>query len=77
MTSNDFARRAALPELMFEDDVALALQLDSDAAEQAMLRGECGPVLVLGDRPAVLRSSFLSALASRQVPRLGQEVARD
>lgn len=65
-TSEDFARRAVLPELMFPDDVGLALQAPSDEAEQAMLRGECGPVLVLGDRIAVLRTSFLASLAARE-----------
>jgi hypothetical protein len=65
-TSEDFARRAVLPELMFFEDVGLALQVEPDEAEQAMLRGECGPVLVLGDRVAVLRTSFLASLAARE-----------
>jgi hypothetical protein len=59
-------RRAALPEVMLPEDVALALQIDCEAAEEAMLGGECGPVLVLGDRPAVLRVSFLEALKARE-----------
>ena len=51
---------------MFSGDIALALQISADLAEDVMLRGECGPVLVLGDRIAVLRESFLSALANRE-----------
>jgi hypothetical protein len=66
MNPIDFARRAALPEVMFAEDVALALQLDCSAAEQFLLRGECGPVVMLEDRPAILRSSFMAALAAQQ-----------
>ena len=65
--AEEFAFRAALPEVMFREDVALALQVDATAAEEAMLRGDCGPVLVLGERIAVLRESFLGALAARTI----------
>lgn len=63
----DTVRRAALPQVLLVEDVGLALQLGRDAARKAILRGECGPYIRLGRRLAVLRESFLAALASRQV----------
>lgn len=59
-------RRAALPQILFVPDVAVALQVGKDAARRAILRGECGPYLRVGRRLAVLKESFLAALASRQ-----------
>lgn len=64
--SEYFARRAALPEVMFPEDVGLALQIPPDEAERTMRQGECGPVLVLGERLAVLRTTLLAALAARE-----------
>lgn len=65
MTSEDFARRGLLPELMFDEDVGVALRLPSKEAEKAMLQGDCGPVVVVGERLAVLRTTFLASLAAR------------
>jgi len=66
MQPNDFVRRGLLPEILFHDDVGLALRISPAEAELAMLRGECGPLLVLGDRVAVLRTTFLEALSARK-----------
>lgn len=59
-------RRAALPELMFVPDLTAALQLGPQATRRAVLRGEVGPYLRIGNRLAVLRESFLAALTRRQ-----------
>lgn len=61
-------QRAALPEVLFIPDVGLALQVGDSAARRAVLRGECGPYLRIGRRLAVLRETFLAALARRQAP---------
>jgi hypothetical protein len=58
--------RAALPELMFIPDVAVALCVGKPAARRLVLRGDCGPYIRVGRRLAVLRESFLQALESRQ-----------
>ena len=71
----DAVTRAALPEVMFIPDVALALRAGEDAARRAVLRGDCGPYIRVGRRLAVLRESFLQAMVDRQkyVPRLVDE----
>ena len=63
----DAVRRAALPEVLFVPDLALALGVSASAARKAILRGACGPYLRLGRRLAVLRESFMAALEARQV----------
>ena len=65
-THVDTVRRAALPQILFVPDVAVALQVGHDTARRAILRGECGPYLRIGRRLAVLRDTFIAALASRQ-----------
>ena len=72
MTSNltphsDAVRRAALPELLFVPDIALALGVKPSAARKAVVRGECGRFLRIGRRLAVRRDSFMDALAEREV----------
>ena len=62
----DTVRRAALPQVMFVPDVALALQCSASAARQAILRGDCGPFFRMGRRLALRRDSFLAALAARE-----------
>jgi len=65
-SSNEF-RRAALPEVLFVPDMALALGgITESAARRAVLRGECGPFLRIGRRLAVRRDAFLAALAARE-----------
>lgn len=59
-------RRAALPQILFVEDIGLALRLGHAATRRAILRGECGPYFRQGRRLAVLRDSFLAALAHRQ-----------
>lgn len=61
-------RRAALPEILFIPDLALALQVSPPTARQAVVRGDCGPYFRVGRRLAVLRESFLAALAARREP---------
>jgi len=63
---SDAVVRAALPEVMFVADLALALRVGESAARRALLRGECGPYLRIGRRLAVLRESFLASLAARE-----------
>jgi hypothetical protein len=66
--SNLAFQRAALPELLFVPDLALALQCSPTAARRAIRRGECGPHIRLGRRYAVLRATFFDALERRCVP---------
>ena len=63
---SDIVRRAALPEILFILDLALALQLSEEATKHALLRGECGPYFRVGGQLAVLRDSLLDALAARE-----------
>ncbi len=63
----DAVTRAALPEVMFVSDVAVALRVGEDTARRIVLRGECGAYLRLGGRIAVLRETFLDTLQQRQV----------
>lgn len=58
--------RAALPEVMFVPDIGAALRLGPAATRRAVLRGACGPYVRIGRRLAVLRTSFLDALARQQ-----------
>lgn len=60
--------RAALPEVLFVPDLALALGgLTPSATRRAVLRGDCGRFVRLGRRLAVRREAFLDALAAREV----------
>lgn len=68
--------RAALPELMFIPDLAIALQASEVEAEAALQRGECGPFVRVAGRLAVLRESFLDALARREESPLGRAPRR-
>ena len=60
----DTVRRAALPEVMFVPDVALALQVSFPTARLCIRRGDCGPHFRIGRKLAVLRESFLDALSA-------------
>ena len=64
---SDVVRRAALPEVLFVPDLALVLQVSEDEAEEAVLRGDCGPYVRLESGLAVLRESFLEALQAREI----------
>ena len=65
-------RRAALPEILFDQDVALALQVEEREAHRRISSGELGPYLELDGRPALLLKTFLEQLNSQQViPRGG------
>ena len=59
--------RAALPEILFVPDVAIALGVMDSAARKTIVRGEIGPYFRIGRRLAVRRESFLAALAEREV----------
>lgn len=66
-------RRAALPEILFIPDLALALLTSESTARRAVLRGDCGPYLRFGRRLAVRRESLLDSLEARETaawPRL-------
>lgn len=63
---SQLVHRAALPEVMFVADVAVALQLSPSSVRRAVLRGECGPYFRVGRRLGVRRESFLNALARRE-----------
>lgn len=56
-------RRAALPEVMLPEDLAEALGIAPDQAEEAARKGRIGPCFLLGGRPAILRDAFLGHLA--------------
>jgi len=58
-------RRAALPEVMFASDIALALGLAQTLADQAARQGLFGPEFYVGGRVAVLREDFLEFLTLR------------
>ncbi len=58
-------RRAALPEILFSADVALALDISQVKAELALRNEACGPHFLVCGRPAILRTKFLAALSSR------------
>lgn len=63
----DTLRRAALPELMFAPDLALAAQLPEETAEAYAVSGRFGPCLYVQGRVAVLKDHFLEALRARAV----------
>lgn len=58
-------RRAALPEVMFASDLALALGLPEPAADAAARHGRFGPQFFVQGRVAVLRQDFLEFLTLR------------
>jgi hypothetical protein len=55
-------RRAALPVVLFADDLALATQLTSAEADHAARAGRFGPHFLVKGAVAVLRSDFLISL---------------
>ncbi len=59
-------RRAALPEVLFLPDLAVALGLHPKVAHELLLAGELGPYVDIAGRPAVRRVAFLEALAERE-----------
>lgn len=67
LTHASTVRRAALPEVLFVPDLAEVLCRGQASTRRAVRRGDCGPYIRVGHRLAVLRTSFLGALASRQV----------
>ena len=54
--------RAALPEVMFATDLALAAQMPESEAEEAARQGQFGPWFFIKDRVAVLRIDFIGHL---------------
>ncbi len=67
----EIVARAALPELMFEQDLALAVGLPVNEASAQAAAGSFGPFLFIGGRVAVLRSDFLAAMSRRASARDG------
>lgn len=59
--------RAALPEVLFIPDLAIALGgISESATRRAVLRGDCGPYVRLGRRLAIRRDALMSALQDRE-----------
>ncbi|MCC7173442.1 MAG: hypothetical protein IT459_23560 [Planctomycetes bacterium] len=79
LNQSESFRRAALPEVMFAVDAALALQVPAPIAAINMVSGAFGPAFTVDGRPAVLREEFLAALARRASVRTEsrEEVIRD
>lgn len=61
----DTVRRAALPEVMFAPDIAIAVQLPIEVVEARAPDGSFGPCFYVEGRVAVLRDGFLESLARR------------
>jgi hypothetical protein len=64
---SDSLRRAALPELLFAPDIALAVQLPEETAEAYAAEGRFGPCLFVQGRVAVLKDHFIEALRARAI----------
>jgi hypothetical protein len=58
-------RKAALPEVMHLEDVALALDVSLHDAERLLRSGRLGAFVTIGDRPAVLRKEFIGSIERR------------
>ncbi len=58
-------RRSCLPEVLFVEDMAIALVMTPSGARKVMRRGDCGPLLRIGRRLAVTREAFLRAMEAR------------
>ena len=69
---DNLVRRAALPEVLFTSDVALALESPAEEAETALLSGRLGRHFTVAGRPAILRDEFLRSLGRQE----GREVLR-
>jgi hypothetical protein len=54
--------RSVLPEVLFEEDLALVLSIPQPLARAVMVSGRLGPFLFVGGRPAVLKRTFLGVL---------------
>jgi hypothetical protein len=62
---SDSVRRAALPEILFARDIALAVDLDPAQADKSARAGRFGPFFFIGGRVAVLREDLLEFLTLR------------
>ena len=58
-------RRAALPEVMFAPDIALAVQIPIPVVEAQAPGGSFGPCFYVQGRVAVLREDFLETMTLR------------
>ena len=68
MTTNPHeqaVRRAALPELLFAPDLALATNLPEEEADRGARAGRFGPQLYIKGKVAVLRKDFLETMTLR------------
>jgi predicted DNA-binding transcriptional regulator AlpA len=74
-TLTDIVQRSALPEIMFPEDVALALRIDVQVAERALLEGEFGRHFVAGGRAAVSREGFLASFTGEPLPQSNEAEA--
>jgi hypothetical protein len=76
---DEAVRRAALPEVMFSPDIALAVQLQLEVVEAQAPCGHFGPCFYVDGRVAVLRDDFLETMTLRasRVDRAQKEVLPD
>ena len=59
--------RAALPEILFADDLAIALNINEAKATADLAEGLLGPTITVHGRQAVLRQHFMETLNLRAV----------
>ncbi len=71
-------RRSLLPEVLYADDIAVALDLTRESVDGHLEAGAFGPILRVANRPAVLREDFLEVLGACALARDGssREVLR-
>jgi hypothetical protein len=64
-TTDDILLRAAPPEIMYPDDVAVCLRLPggSEEAERMLLAGQLGRAVRIAGRVAILRRELMLHLA--------------
>lgn len=55
--------RAVVPEVLLAPDVAVALDIPTEHAQRCVMGGRLGPFFFIDGRPAILRETFLAALA--------------
>jgi hypothetical protein len=63
--------RALLPEVLFADDIALALRIPKDQAELGLGCGAFGTTFQVEDELAVLRRDFLATVTRNGFASLG------
>ena len=65
MSEAEVMARAFLPEILMAPDVAVALRVEEVEALRMLEAGEVGKTFKVGQKLAVLRSTFIQALKRR------------